>query len=245
MPIFERGETRIAYEVTGTGPAVLLIAPGGMRSTAAAWERMPWNPRAALADRHTVVAMDQRNAGGSWAPIDGDTGWSTYTSDQVALMDHLGIDEFAVVGMCIGGPYIMGLAVTVPDRLTAAVMLQPIGLLTDDGYGANRAAFHEIFDGWHNEIEADHPEADEVAWAGYRANMYDVEPFLFSAGAEEVSSFPCPLLVARGNDLYHPAATSDEVARLAPDVTYVESWKEGDALAAAGPRFVHFLGSHS
>ena len=245
MPVLERGEARIAYDVSGDGPAVLLISPGGMRSTAAAWERMPWNPRPALADTHTVVTMDQRNAGDSWAPITARDGWSTYTTDQLAVMDHLGIDRFAVVGMCIGGPYTMGLAMAAPERLTAAVMLQPIGLLTDDGYGANRGAFHEIFDGWRAEVEADHPEADDPAWAGFRGNMYDVEPFLFCAGAPEVSAFPCPLLVARGNDLYHPSATSDEVVRLAPDVTYVESWKEGDDLLEAGPRFVEFLVSHT
>ena len=49
-------------------------------------------------------------------------------SNQVAVMDHLGIDRFAVLGMCIGGAFIMELLTEVPERITAAVALQPVGL---------------------------------------------------------------------------------------------------------------------
>ena len=46
-----------------------------------------------------VIAMDQRNAGESRGPISGNDGWHTYTADQLALMDHLGVGCFHVVGV--------------------------------------------------------------------------------------------------------------------------------------------------
>ena len=67
MPIYEREGAQIYYEVSGRGPAVLLIAPGGMKSAISFWEGTPWNPITQLQDQFTVVAMDQRNAGQSKA----------------------------------------------------------------------------------------------------------------------------------------------------------------------------------
>ena len=67
----------IAYETTGSGFPVLLFAPGGMRSAMSFWETAEWNPVTALSDQFTVVAMDQRNAGASTAPITAADGWPT------------------------------------------------------------------------------------------------------------------------------------------------------------------------
>src|SRR5689334_14702997 len=129
MPTFDRGPVHLHYTDTGDprAPAVLCLAPGGMRSMALAWSRSPYDPRSRLADLR-VVAMDQRNAGASRAPVTARDGWASYTDDQLALADHLGLDRFAVVGMCIGCTFAARLARAAPDRIRAAVMLQPIGL---------------------------------------------------------------------------------------------------------------------
>jgi hypothetical protein len=50
-----------------------------------------------LAVTHRVIVMDQRNAGASTAPVTGEESWATYTADHLALPDHLGVDEFAVL----------------------------------------------------------------------------------------------------------------------------------------------------
>jgi pimeloyl-ACP methyl ester carboxylesterase len=62
-----------------------------------------------------VATMDQRNTGASFAPFTACCGWGSYAADQLALMDHLGIQTFAVVGMCIGGAFIMRLLKEAPD----------------------------------------------------------------------------------------------------------------------------------
>ena len=74
MPKFETGDIQLYYEQTGEGFPVLLFAPGGMRSAASFWEQSPWNPVDALSSHFRVIAMDQRNAGRSSAPVSGSDG---------------------------------------------------------------------------------------------------------------------------------------------------------------------------
>ena len=238
MPFFEDGDVRIHYQEYGEGFPVLLIAPGGMRSSRQAWARHPWSPVEGLRDRYRVIAMDQRNAGESTAPVSADDGWAPYTEDQLALMDHLGIERFAVVGMCIGGPYIVRLCRAVPQRVAVAVMFQPIG---EQG---NRDAFFALFDGWAEEIRAQHPEADAAAWASFRERMFG-GTFMFGASREDVAACETPLLVLMGDDLYHPAGTSRAVAELAPNATLVERWKRDDERDAAIAEVRSFLEQHT
>src|SRR5450759_4397944 len=99
MPVLERDGARIHYDVYGTGYPLVLFAPGGMQSVAQLWrerpgapgERLPWfDPTAELSGDFQVVAMDQRNAGSSSAPVNATDGWEVYTADHLALLDHLG-----------------------------------------------------------------------------------------------------------------------------------------------------------
>ena len=109
VPVFKRYNIRIYYEVHGEGFPVLLLAPGGMRSSIPVWENTTYNPIDQLAPNCRVIAMDQRNAGQSTAPIAATDGWRDYTDDQVALLDHLGIERFHAARMCIGGSFINGI----------------------------------------------------------------------------------------------------------------------------------------
>ena len=108
MPTFVDHETEIYYEEFGDGFPLLLFAPGGMRSAIAFWENSPWNPIETLAPNFRIIAMDQRNAGQSRAPISGEDSWSTYTRDHLALLDHLKVEKTHLLGGCIGGPYCLG-----------------------------------------------------------------------------------------------------------------------------------------
>jgi pimeloyl-ACP methyl ester carboxylesterase len=238
MAEFDDGTRSIHFDDEGEGYPVLLIAPGGMRSANERWLNMPWNPRTALSGGHRVIGMDQRNAGRSTAPISADDGWDTYTADQLALLNHLGIDRCHVVGMCIGGPYIMNLLTTAPERFSAAVLLQPVGI------SDNRDALYEMFDQWAEAIAPRHPNMTEADWRSFRSNMWDGE-FVLTATPDEVAACDTPMLVAMGNDLYHPASTSREIADLAPNVTFVETWKDGDALAAFDATVRKFLAQHT
>ena len=238
MPIFKRDDVELYYEEHGTGFPVLLIAPGGMRSAATFWEGTPWNPIEQLAPNYRVVAMDQRNAGRSVAPIRATDSWHVYTSDHLALLDYLGIDRCHVAGMCIGGPYIMGLIQAAPQRIASAVIFQTIGL------DNNRQAFYEMFDTWAQDLKPRRPEVSEEAWESFKHAMYNGE-FLFNVSREFVSRCQTPLLVLLGNDLHHPQATSRELAALAPNATLIEHWKEPEYHTAAKQAVETFLAQHT
>jgi len=186
-----------------------------------------------------VIAMDQRNAGQSTAPVSGDDGWPTYTADQLALMDHLGCDRFAVAGMCIGGSYIMALAEAAPERVAAGIVFQTIGL------DQNREAFYDMFDDWAKELRVTMPEVPDHAWETFKANMYGVDSFLFTADADQTRACTTPLLVLLGNDLYHPESSSRLLAELAPNATLIENWKEPEHVPAAMTAVEQFLDAHT
>ena len=238
MPIFERDDTKLYYEEHGTGFPILLIAPGGMRSTVSFWEQVTWNAIEQLAPHYRVIAMDQRNAGQSVAPIRATDSWHVYTEDQLALMDHLGVGQFHTAGMCIGGPYCMGLIQAAPQRVTSAVLFQTIGL------DNNRQAFFDMFDGWADVLKPERPEVSPDAWESFKNSMYSGD-FLFNVSRDFVSSCATPLLVLMGDDMYHPSVTSREVAQLAPNATFIEHWKEPENQAAAKKAVEDFLAQHT
>src|SRR5215471_3557693 len=121
MPIFKRGDVELYYEEHGSGFPLLLIAPGGMRSTIEWWGRAAFNPIETYAGDFRIVAMDQRNAGRSTGPFDRENPWGSFLDDQLALMDHLGHRSFHVLGCCIGCSYALGLSERAPERIASAV----------------------------------------------------------------------------------------------------------------------------
>src|SRR5689334_16301441 len=148
MPMLKRPDAEIHYEIHGAGFPVLLYAPGGLRSEMSMWggsspaypDGFPWmDPRTALSDKYTVIAMDQRNAGRSVADVKPDHGWHTFAADHLALIDHLGFKKFHVMGGCIGGSYCFEAIEQAPDRVAAAVLQNPIRLWENRDSGTPRS----------------------------------------------------------------------------------------------------------
>ncbi len=239
MPSFARatetGIVSLYYEVEGEGFPVLLLAPGGMRSTLSAWQNAPWNPIRQLSANHQVIAMDQRNAGRSTGPITSDDGWHTYTDDQLALMNHLGIGRFHVVGMCIGGAFIGALATAAPERLASAVVFQTIGL--DD----NRDAFLDMYDGWVDDLKPKRPDVHDEAWKVFGQNMYGGDKQFFAVGPEAFAAVDTPFLVLMGDDIYHPTSASRALADAATNSAVIDTWKEEPARKVAMAKVEDFL----
>lgn len=219
MPELTREGISLYYEEHGQGFPLVLLAPGGMRSSIGFWDRAPWNPIAELSSSFRVVALDQRNAGKSRAPVAGADGWHSYLSDHLALLDHLGIERCHVLGGCIGCAFALRLVEAAPTRVVSAVLQNPIGL------HENREAFFAMYDGWADELRAHAPRMDDAQWRAFREHMYGGD-FVFSVSREAVATCAAPLLVLCGSDRYHPTPISHEIARLAPHAELLEGWKE-------------------
>jgi pimeloyl-ACP methyl ester carboxylesterase len=76
----------------------------------------------ALADHHTVVAIDYRGAGGSDAPADG-YDKQTMAADIKGVVDELGFDRVGLVGHDIGGMVGYAFANEYPDTLNRFAIL--------------------------------------------------------------------------------------------------------------------------
>ena len=88
----------IAYATGGSGPPLLLLH--GFPQTHAMWRDVA----PALAQHFTVVASDLRGYGASGKPRgDGAFSFRNMAKDQQALMAHLGLDRFHLVGHDRGG----------------------------------------------------------------------------------------------------------------------------------------------
>ena len=102
----------IAYDVAGSGPGLLLIHAGIA-------DRSMWEGQlAAFSPTHTVVAFDLRGFGES-APASSPV---PPHADALALLDHLGIQQAAVVGVSMGAKIALNIALTAPERITALVL---------------------------------------------------------------------------------------------------------------------------
>ncbi|WP_422002803.1 alpha/beta fold hydrolase [Reyranella sp.] len=241
MPFLKRPDADIHYEVHGAGFPVLLFAPGGLRSRAEMWDQSAnpngasWmDPRTALTDRFTVVAMDQRNAGRSVADVRPDHGWHTFAADHFALMDHLGFERFHVMGGCIGGSYCFEAIEQAPARIAAAVLQNPIGLWE------NRDTWDEAVRGYGETVRQRDPSISQETIEAFGHNMFGGD-FVFSVSRDFVRNCRTPFLLQPGTDKPHPAQTSAEIAVLAPDVEVQKDWRGPTHLAESIRRVHAFL----
>jgi 3-oxoadipate enol-lactonase len=170
-------------------PAVLL-AP----SLGTTWEM--WDDVAAsLAGDYRVVRFDTRGHGRSPVPA-GPYTVVDLASDVEALADSLGVAQFALVGLSLGGAIGQQLAITSPSRVTAAVLCCTVPVFGDPTGWLERAALvrasgmsvlAEATKGrWFNErFRAEHPEeVDRMI-----AMITSVDPEGYASCCEALAGF--------------------------------------------------------
>lgn len=105
----------LAYDASGAGEPVVLIHAFSV-------DRRMWDEEARLlAGRHRVIRYDLRGHGGS--PIL--PGGYSSTEDLAALLDELGIERAALVGLSAGARVALDFAVAHPDRVSRLVLAAP------------------------------------------------------------------------------------------------------------------------
>jgi pimeloyl-ACP methyl ester carboxylesterase len=109
---------RLAYQVTGDGPAVVLVHGFGL-------DMRMWDVQAGhLAARYRMIRYDCRGFGSS-GPFDPAAAY-THAGDLLALLDHLRVGQAVLAGLSLGGRVVLQAALTAPERVRGLVLLDAV-----------------------------------------------------------------------------------------------------------------------
>ena len=230
VPAVDVNGARLWYDEAGSGDAVLLIH-GGLGDSGL-WE--PVVPL--LAERFRAIRTDLRFYGRSTGPA---VPWS-WQDDIVGVLDALGIEKAALVGLSLGGKLALDVALAYPERLWAVVGVAP-GLGGHDGaaYSEEQGVRYEAAEAEGDldaamaiDFEVWAPlGADDRIWALWHATP-DANPL--PPGLEPVAATGAPakerlgelavptLIVTASHDPAGMREIGPLVARDAPDARHVE-----------------------
>jgi pimeloyl-ACP methyl ester carboxylesterase len=230
MPTVDVNGARLWYDEAGSGPGVLLLH-GGLGDSGL-WE--PVVPL--LAERFRTIRADLRFYGRSTGPA---VPWS-WERDVVGVLDELGIERAALVGLSFGGRLAFDVALAHPERLWAVAAVAP-GLAghDSDAYSEEQDARYEAAAAA-GDLEAA-MEIDFEVWAPLGADdrirqlwqatpeakslPADLEPLAVEGAPakERLGELAMPVLVVTA--AHDPAGMREIgplVARAAPDARHVE-----------------------
>jgi pimeloyl-ACP methyl ester carboxylesterase len=236
MPFYEKGNVRIRYEEAGSGFPLFIIYGGGLNSKVT-YANGPFDAFAEFKSEYRCISMDLRNANGgqSTGPLDFDDPWNAHTSDQLGLLNHLGVDKFFVMGFCIGNPLIWNLLQRAPGRIVAAVSAQPSGVDPKlPGF-----FIKNNLKTWAPGLVASKPEFNMDMVNRYLNKMYGNVDFVLTATRDYVRACQTPLLVLPDNTDAHPYETAMEMVRTAPNAQVsLYPWKDSKQNVALAVRHI-------
>lgn len=246
MQFYEKGPVRIRYQDNGgSGFPLLLISGGGLNSSIGGLATSPFNPIEEFKSEYRCIALDLRNAGPgqSTGPLDLDRPWDSHTDDQLAVLDHLRVDKFMVLGFCIAGPFTWNLLKRAPDRIVAAVTAQPVG------HRPEQPNVHYDFSmgGWGPDLLKRRPDITPAMLETYLDRMYRTDPdFVFTVTRDFVRQCQTPVLILPDDVPAHPYAVAIETAMLAPrSELSMYPWKQPKELIPLAVRQIRsFLRAH-
>lgn len=236
MPFYEKGNVRIRYEEAGKGFPLFIIYGGGLNSKVT-YGNGPFDAMAEFSSEYRCITMDLRNANGgqSTGPLDFDDPWNAHTSDQLGLLNHLGVDRFFVMGFCIGNPLIWNLMQRAPGRIVASVHAQPSGVDPKNP----KWFYQSNIKGWAPGLIASRPEITMPMCERFLDKMYGNVDFVLTATRDYVSKCQTPILVLPDNTDAHPYSTCMEMVHTAPNSQVsLFPWKDNKQNVALGVRHI-------
>jgi pimeloyl-ACP methyl ester carboxylesterase len=136
------------YETLGSGPPLLMYAPGGFNAVIETWRTQGVYARLKLLDhlpkKYTCTVFDRRECGQSGGRIERVT-WAHYVAQGKGLLDHLNISRAHLMGGCMGCCPVMAFAVAHPEATLSMVLFWPVGGAKYRIAGHQRFAEHLAF----------------------------------------------------------------------------------------------------
>ena len=133
MPFATINGIQVNYQVQGSGPALLMMAPGGFRSVMSRWTAAEGNREwkemdaiATLSKHFTTIAYDRREAGKSGGRIEHLT-WDLYVQEAKVLLDLAGARQALILGSCMGAALALAFAVRHPSACRGLYLHWPVG----------------------------------------------------------------------------------------------------------------------
>jgi pimeloyl-ACP methyl ester carboxylesterase len=118
------------YEVTGSGPPILMYSPAGFDATLDKWRTQGVYAKIKLLDHlptaYTCITFDRRETGQSGGRVERIT-WADYVAQGVGLLDHLKIERAHIMGGCMGCCPVAAFGTMHPDRALSLVLYWPVG----------------------------------------------------------------------------------------------------------------------
>lgn len=122
---FDRPDVRLSYlDYGGSGPTLLVLH--GHLNEATFVDPLV----STLHGRYRIVALDQRGHGESGHPES--YVHDLYVADAAALLDHLELDQVAVLGHSLGGVVGFRLAARQPERISTMIISDIGAVVSDD-----------------------------------------------------------------------------------------------------------------
>ena len=135
MPWAPVNGIRLYYETSGSGPP-LVFAHGAGGNHLSWWQQLPYFARS-----YRCVAFDHRAFGRS--PDTDSAGRAAFAEDLRQLLDHLGIEQIALVAQSMGGRTAVGFSLRNPGRVRALVLAGTTGGAVSDEVRLRQDAHRE------------------------------------------------------------------------------------------------------
>ena len=133
MPFATINGIKINYQIQGSGPALLMFAPGGFGSVMSRWTaaggKREWQEMdglAALSRHFRTIAYDRREAGESGGRIE-PLNWDLYVQEARGLLDLAGAQQAIILGSCMGAALALAFAVRHPTVCRGLYLHWPVG----------------------------------------------------------------------------------------------------------------------
>ena len=229
---------RIAYRVQGEGPPLVLVM--GYRLNSAAW---PATFIEQLAERFTVITLDNRGTGLSDKPVVG-YAIANLARDLRGLLEKLGITEVNMLGYSMGGAVAQEFVRQFPDRVLSLILCATspggpqatyakasvVEVMRDlDGLSPEQAArriwkvtYAPGYLERHRVLAEDQMRREIALPTPLHAADLQFQAFAEFDGSKALTDIRCPTMVLTGDlDELIPPRNSALMAKLIPDAKLI------------------------